>query len=83
MVIEELSQSIKILAEHTIVTFMHSSLPDNVKSCLFRFDQLGLIKIQTYASNDEGRAEFVIVPENSRDSIHETLQYLLSVRPMS
>lgn len=81
--ISELSSAIKHLHEQGVVSQLHSGLPDNIESCLLRYEQLSLIKIQTYASKDEGRAEFVVVPEESRTAIQDHVQYMNSVRPVS
>lgn len=46
----ELHVSIKTLFENKVVSYMHSSLHENIKSSLFRYAQLDLITIQAYAS---------------------------------
>ena len=79
----ELHVSIKNLFEQKVVTFLHSSLQDNIQSCLFRYAQLGIVQVKSYASKQQGRSEFVVVPEESRELIKETVSYLTSVRPVS
>lgn len=79
----ELHVSIKNLFESKVVTFLHSCLQDNILSCINRFQQLGMVKIQTYASKKDSQSEFIVVPEESRTKIKETLVYMTSVRPLS
>jgi hypothetical protein len=81
-IVTELHAAIQKLFEQKVVKFMHSCLHDNIKSSLHRYNQLGFVTIQTYASKTKGKAEFVVVDEKSRDTIQEMINYLASVRPL-
>lgn len=83
VLVSELHLSIKSLYESKVVAYLHACLQDNIQSCLHSLSKLGLININTYANKSEGKSEFVVVPEQSREKIKETLHYLTTVRPIS
>jgi len=81
--VNELHLSIKSLYENKVVTYLHACLQDNIQSCLYSLSKLDLIRINSYASKSDAKSEFVVVPEQSREKIKETLSYMMTVRPIS
>lgn len=83
ILVNELHVSIKSLFEQKVVKYLHSSLQDNIQSCLYSLSQRKLISINTYANKSEVSSEFIVVPEENRDRIKETISYLTTVRHVS